>query len=230
MTTARGIAQRICDVARCGRITHGFSSHCSLHADQLYRHGAVGKAGVRETDYRTYNHWAAEGLARYRQTKATEAALNLADEVLNFRAVHQYKFHRELERMVALMRDDQVTASDILHRICLHVAFVTAHPGRFTGGPRVERLALARCVMRLCPLRRYGRRWLVRSLVLLADIIFEDGLYLYAIKLVDRLKHDDAERRAKADAALDFDTPADVPADPPRAGVRYRRRRGVQVA
>ena len=52
---------------------------------------------------------------------------------------------------------------------------------------------------------------------------------MYALKLVDRLKQDDAERRARADAVLDLDTVANVPPDAPRLGICYRRRRGVQV-
>lgn len=145
------------------------------------------------------------------------------------RAVHQFTFQRELDRMMGLMRDDQVNASDVLHRICLHAAYVTANPGRFSGGAKVERLALARSVMRLCPLRRYGKRWLSKPLLLMADIIMEDGLYLYPLRLVDRLKQDDAEKRAKTDAVLDFDTVANVPLASPRAGIHFRKRRGVQI-
>lgn len=68
-----------------------------------------------------------------------------------------------------------------------------------------------------------------KPLLLMADIIMEDGLYLYALRLVDRLKQDDADNRAKADAVLDLDTFANVPPHAPRSDVRYCKRRGAQV-
>jgi antitoxin (DNA-binding transcriptional repressor) of toxin-antitoxin stability system len=143
--------------------------------------------------------------------------------------VHQFTFHPQLERMMQLLRDDQVSATDVLHRICLHVAFATANPGRVTGGRKVELLAIGRAIMRLAPPQRRGKRYPSRSLALLGEMVMDDGLYLFAIKLIDKLKIDDERKRAMKEAALDFDTPGEVPADQPRAGVRYRKRRGVQV-
>lgn len=220
---------RTCGYPKCGRKTNQWSNLCTTHHMQAWRHGAAGKAGVREQDYKPFNNWCADGLARYRNTAATAAALQIANTLLNYTATHEFRYQTELARMMGLLRMDDVNASDVLQRVCLHTAFVTANPQRFSGGPKVEKLALARCVMRLCPLKRYGARWAPRSLLELADIIAEDGLYLFAIRLVDKLKQDDAERRALADAALDFETPAVVPQDQPRASVRYRRTRGLEV-
>jgi hypothetical protein len=221
---------RLCDVPHCGRPcdTRGWSHLCSKHSARAYNNGGPLRSGIRETDYRVYNLWCAEGLAKYRNTKATEAALKIAETILTFTAIYQFRYYLELERMMQLMRDDQVSATDVLHRVCLHVAFVTANPGRYGGDQNSERLALARCVMRLIPLKRYGKRWTRRSLLLLAEHIMEDGLYLYALRLIDRMKADDAAKLALKEQSLDLDTPAEAPTDDtPRAGRAHRCRRGI---
>jgi len=220
---------RACSFPRCGRKTHGWSHLCSEHAAQQHRHGAAGKAGVRESDYRPYNLWVGAGLAKYRNRASTAAALTLAQQLLDYEPANGFRFQIELQRMMGLLKGDEVTASDVLHRVCLHVAFATANPGRFSGGERVERIAIGRAVMRLAPLNRRGKRYTSRALYLLGDIVMSDGLYLYAIKLIDKLKSDDEQAYALKQAAVDFETPAQVPVDQPRAGVRYRKRRGVQV-
>jgi hypothetical protein len=220
---------RTCSYPRCGRKAHGWSPHCGEHAAQAYRHGAPGKAGVRETDYRPFNNWTGAGIAKYRSTRATEAALTLAQQLLDFEPTNGFRYQLELQRMMCLLKGDEVQPSDVLHRVCLHVAFATSNPARFTGGEKVERLAIGRTVMRLAPLQRHGKRYSSRALYLLGDTVMSDGLYLYAIRLIDKLKTDDEKAYALKQAALDFDTPATVTADPPRAGVRYRKRRGVQI-
>jgi hypothetical protein len=201
---------------------------CNHHKTQQIRHGAPGKIGIRETDYKPYNVWTGAGILKYRNTKATEAALALANRLLNYTATNDFRYQFETQRMMGLLRDDQVTAADVIHRIALHVAYASANPDRFTGGERVERLAIARCVMRLAPLRRRSKKYSARALYLIGDIVMSDGLYLWAIKLIDRLKRDDEEAYSLKQSALDFDTPAEVPADEPRSGVAYRRQRGVQ--
>jgi hypothetical protein len=222
--------QRICPEPYCGRPTHSWSAHCGMHAARAYRFGSAGiKAGLRESELKPYAEWTAEGLTKYRNTRATEAGLKLADEVLNYRATHGRTYQLQLEHMMQILRDDQVNAEDVLRRVALFVAFASAHPERFKGLTKVEDLALARCVMRLAPLQRTGKRYPSRSLALLGSLL-RDALYRWGLNLVDRLKVDAQSHQDKVSATLDLDTPADVPvSSEPRAGIAYRKRRGVHV-
>jgi hypothetical protein len=219
----------ICSVPRCGRASHGWSYLCGRHSAQQYMHGATGKAGIRESDYRPYRDYVAAGILKYGQTAATAAALKLADQILQYRGTEFNRPSRQLERVISTLRDDAVTPADILHRVCLHVAYASVHLARFSGGPKVERIAIARAIMRLAPLPRAGQRHPSKALRMLGDLVFDDGLYLYGIRLIDRLKADDETQRALKDAVLQLDTPAvvAVPTEQ-RAGVIHRKRRGVQ--
>jgi hypothetical protein len=220
---------RICDEPRCGRPTHGFSSWCTKHASRAYMHGSPKmKHGVREGDLKPFGDWVSEGLARYRNTKASEAALKLAEDILNYKATNGYTFQRELQRMMGILRDDQVTASDILHRVCLMVAFASAAPGRYSGSTKAENLAMGRMIMRLAPLQRRGKRYAARSVHLLGEMA-RDYLYVFGLKLHERLKLDAEKVHELKKLTLDFDTAAEVAPDAPRAGVRHRNCRGVQV-
>jgi hypothetical protein len=55
-----------------------------------------------------------------------------------------------------------------------------------------------------------------------------DYLYVFGMRLHDRVKQDAEKVYELRKATLDFDTPAEVPTDDtPRAGRAYRRRRGI---
>jgi hypothetical protein len=221
---------RVCNEPRCGRPLHGWGAFCGIHSNRNYRYGHPGiKEGLRESDLKPFAEWTAEGLTKYRASRATEAALKLAQEVLDYRATHGRTYQLQLEHMMQILKDDQVNAEDVLRRVALFVAFATAHPERFKGSTRVEDLALARCVMRLAPLQKTGKRYPSRSLALLGGLL-RDALYRWGLNLVDRLKRDAEAHHEKVTASLDLDTPADVPVSEPRAGIAYRKRRGVQGA
>ena len=224
------MTSKTCSEPRCGRPLHGYSAFCGFHADHAYRFGHPGiKAGLRENDLKPFAHWTAEGITKYKATRATSMALELATEVLNYRATNGYTFQRRLEGMMQILRDDQVSAEDLLRRVCLFVAFAAAHPEKFKGLTRCEDIAMGRMVMRLAPLQRKGLRYPTRSLVLLGGLL-RDALYRYALNLVDRLKADAESHHAKVAATLDLDTPAEgAPETPLRAGQAYRKRRGVLV-
>ena len=95
---------RTCGYPKCGRKTNRRSNLCTTHRMQAWRHGAAGKAGVREPDYKPFNNWCADGLARYRNTAATAAALQIANTLLNYTATHEYTYQTELARMMGLLR------------------------------------------------------------------------------------------------------------------------------
>jgi hypothetical protein len=185
------------------------------------------KAGVRESDLRPWSSWVAEGLSRYRSTAATAAAIKLAQSILDYRNENGFRYQLELERMMLILKDDGVAAEDILKRVCLMVFFASAAPERYHGSTKTENLAMGRAIMRLAPLQRRGKRYASRAVHLLGEMV-RDFLYLYAMRLHDRVKQDAAKVYELKKATIEFDTRADVPTDDtPRAGRGYRRRRGI---
>jgi hypothetical protein len=202
--------ETVCTFPACGRPRHGFSHYCGNHAAYAYLHGhpAITK-GIREHDYKPFGVWVGAGLLRYCNTTAVQSARALADTILNYRATNGFTFQRTLEHMLARLLGDQVTADDVLHRVCLHVAYTEVYRGRFRGVRAAEDLALARCVMRLAPLGRKSKRDPRRSLLLLGEMLRED-LYVFAISLINRLKEDAEKAHALRVASVNFDTPAEV--------------------
>jgi hypothetical protein len=185
------------------------------------------KAGVRESDLRPWASWVAEGLTRYRSTAATAAALKLAQSILDYRNENGFGYQLELERMMLILKDDAVTAEDILKRVCLMVFFASAAPERYHGSTKAENLAMGRAIMRLAPLQRRGKRYASRAVHLLGEMA-RDFLYVYAMRLHDRVKQDAETVYELKKATLNLDTPAEVPTDDtPRVGRAYRRRRGI---
>jgi len=227
MTTSNH-PSRICDEPRCGRSTHGFSSWCATHASRAYLHGCPKmKAGVRESDLRAWASWVNEGLSRYRSTAATAAALKLAQGILDYRNENGFGYQLELERMMLILKDDGVTAGDILRRVCLMVFLASAAPHRYHGSTKVENLAIGRAIMRLAPLQRRGKRYASRAVHLLGEMA-RDYLYVFGMRLHDRVKQDAAKVYELKKATMDLDTHAEVPTDDtPRAGQAHRRKRGI---
>jgi hypothetical protein len=107
------------------------------------------------------------------------------------------------------------------------VFFASAAPGRYHGSTKAENLAMGRAIMRLAPLQRRGKRYASRAVHLLGEMA-RDCLYVYAMRLHDRVKQDAEKVYELKKATLDLDTHAEVPADDtPRAGRACRRRRGI---
>jgi hypothetical protein len=86
---------------------------------------------------------------------------------------------------------------------------------------------MGRAIMRLAPLQRRGKRYASRAVHLLGEMA-RDYLYLFGMRLHDRVKQDAQKVYELKKATLDLDTPAEVPADDaPRASRAYRRSRGI---
>lgn len=97
------------------------------------------------------------------------------------------------------------------------------------GSTKVENPAMGRAIMRLAPLRRRGKRYASRAVHLLGEMA-PDYLYVYVygMRLHDRVKQDAENVEELKKATLDLDRPAEVSTDDtPRAGRAYRRRRGI---
>jgi hypothetical protein len=221
---------RRCPEPHCGRPAHGWSSFCHVHAARQYIYGHTSlRSGIREADLKPFRQWVNNGLARHRSTKGTANVLTLIDNnILNFRANEIVRAERDLARVTELMRYHDVTASDVLARVCLFQAYAASNVGRFRGSRRAEDIALGRFVLRLVPLRKAGARYATKTVERLAAEL-RQLVVPYADKLIELLKAQAAERHELVTASLDLSTPAEVPADPPRAGRGRRRRLGVQV-
>jgi hypothetical protein len=188
------------------------------------------KAGVRESDLRPFEEWVREGLRRYRQTAATAAALKLAQRILDYRNENGFRYQLELERMMVILKDDRITAEDLLRRVCLMVFFASAAPERYNGSTKAENLAMGRAIMRLAPLQRRGKRYASRAVHLLGEMA-RDYLYVYAMGLHDRVKQDAEKIYELKKATMDLDMPAEVPTDDaPHAGRAHRRKRSIVAA
>ena len=222
---------RRCPVPLCGLPTHGFSSFCQRHADRQYRYGhhAI-KAGIRETDLKPFGKWVGPAMANYRNTRGTEAVLKLIDNhVLNYNGAGSiWRPERDLTHIVQEMRYHEVTASDVLSRVCVFQAYAAANLGRFRGSTRAENIALGRMVRRLVPMSRTGRRHPVKAIELLGAEL-RRLVVPYADRLLQLVQEESAMQHEGVLASLDLKTPATVSADPPRAGGSYRRQRGLQV-
>jgi hypothetical protein len=136
--------------------------------------------------------WVTEGFHRYATHKATEAGLQLASEVLNYRATHGFTYQLEIQRYMTRLRDGGITAADVLIRV---TEFVAHTEQRKFASQREEDFALARIVISLAPVRRGERRPTGRVLAVLGAML-RDACYLYAMRLAKKLR-EDAEERSK---------------------------------
>lgn len=218
-----------CAVADCHLPRHHWSLYCGMHSSRVQRNGSPAlRDGVRESELKPYTERYYRMMERYGNRKATEVALLIAEELLNYRATQQYRWQRQLQGMLEHVRNHGATAADLLRRVCVHYAYACDHPERVKYGINAEDAMLGRGVMRLAPLQKVGHRWPTVALRHLG-FMCRDGLYMFARGMRERWLKDEEQREERRRASMDFDTPADVPVSAaPRAGVAYRERRGVQ--
>lgn len=222
---------RICSEPFCGRPAHGWGAFCGNHAARQYKYGHASlRAGIRETELRSYAKWVGAGLARYRNTKGTESVLKLITErVLNFNQPDScVRAERDLTRIMQEYRYHEVSASDVLARVAIFQAYSGANAARFRGSLRAENIALARMVLRLVPMSRAGKRYPTKAIERLADELRRCAVP-YANRLLQLVQEEAARLHEGVLASLDLSTPADVPADSPRAGRGRRKRLGVET-
>jgi hypothetical protein len=149
-----------------------------------------------------YHQWATEGFTKYEAYPATTAALALTDEVLNFKAIHNYAYERVLQNYMAHLRDSGVTARDVLIRMIELVGFLEANPTRLQG-QRAEEYAAARLVLHLAPYTVAGKPAGARILKTLGPLVMQ-ACYPYALGLVRKWNDDIAKRSALLRQAVDF--------------------------
>jgi hypothetical protein len=195
-----------CAAPSCARLAwRNRSRYCSTHMIRVHRYGTPSAQPVAPDQIEQHETYLDRGLTLYANTKGVNAALKLADEVLNYRAPAGFAAYTQIDNQMRRLRDHEVTPRDILLRVAAVYAYARV---RTFGDDRAFNAALARAVLRLAPLRGY--RPLCRVLQWLADEITQ-RLTLFANAFVARLESDAEREREERRASTDFDTPAAQP-------------------
>jgi hypothetical protein len=187
---------RQCPAPNCGRPCRPHNRHCWRHAARVKRYGAATAMPLR---YRSaikphYAAWAADGFARYADHPATQAALGLADELLNYRGAQGFSYQTKLANYLEHLRHAGITPRDVLVRVTELAGFMEAHPERFRS-QREEDFALARGVLYLVAHTLHSRPDGARILLALGPMVRQLCLP-FALGLARRLEKDSDDRAA----------------------------------
>ena len=222
---------RRCAEPRCGRPCHGWSAFCGTHSQRQYLYGHASlRAGIRETELKPFADWVRPMLSRHRTTRGTQNVLALITEhVLGYNAGGSIvRAERDLTSMMMELRSHDVSASDVLARVCIFQAYCGANAGRFKGSLRAENIALGQIARRLVPQGRTGQRYPIKAIELFGEVL-RRLVVPYADRLLQLVKDESAKQHEAVLASLDLTTPADVPADAPRGRERRRRLSGPKT-
>ena len=221
-----------CAVSDCYLPRNSWSLYCGMHSHRSQRHGSPHiKEGVRETALKPYAARFELMMSKFTgHSRATEVALQIATEVLNYGRTSERSWAIQLERMMEHVRNEGCTAADILRRVVIHYMYVCDFPERLKYGINAEDCMIGRGVMRLCPLGRKGKRWNAVPLRELGTLC-RQSLYMYARGMNEKWKTDQEVIEQRRRDSLAFDEPAlePVTVEALPASTRYRRKaRGVQ--
>lgn len=190
-----------CAVHDCNRpIWRNRSRFCGRHMNLHNAHGHPVAKAIPDREFNQRREWIDRGLVRYSNTKAYNAALRMADELLNYEPSHQFTVLLQMQRRLRILQGAGITPLDVVRRVCAYVAYIRLHP---RPDQRSEDYGLARAVLRLAPLE--GFRPQGRLLKFLGPEIRE-RLYVFANAFLDRLERDESERRARLADSADFNT------------------------
>jgi hypothetical protein len=206
MTTQK---RTTCAIEGCYLPRHSWSTYCATHTSRSQYHGHPGlRSGVRESDLKPYAHRIERMMALYGNNRATQVALQIAEEILNYKPQYDRTTEREVSRMMQMARDEGTTPMALLRRVCLHFFYLCDHPGRCKGSAHAEDMQLARIVMRLVPLQKSGKRWAAVPLRRLGSVCRE-SLYKFAHSMHKREQMDADKQHDRQRALMDFDAPAE---------------------
>jgi hypothetical protein len=153
-----------------------------------------------------YHRWAAEGLARLAPHAATQAGIELANMLLDYKAPPDSMRHTvdtNVERLMKELRDHGVTAEHLCCRVAELSAFLKAHPGR-ARNTRAERFVYARGVLHL--IRRNGNGTRVGAFVMNAlGALVMEHLGAWAVKFCDKLERDTSKKNDLKKRAAAYD-------------------------
>jgi hypothetical protein len=155
----------------------------------------------RHLEYRRYRDPVAKALAKYERSKAVQAALAVADDLLTYRPRMDYKNHQQLAEHMAFLREGGVTAKEILQNVCETAAMRML--GRRLEEERAFDYVLARRVLMLRPraTRRPGAWRPGGPLLRYAGNLIREEFGVFPYGLLAKLEADD-EARAQAKEAF----------------------------
>lgn len=197
-----------CAAKGCAKLRERFSRYCPYHKRKLAFHGHPQMSRVSERLYKRHRERITRGLLRYAHSRPMIAAVQLADELLNFRPECGFTYERQIAERMRLARESGVCPMDILRAVAEFQAVLDESPQRFPDG-RAERYALARRVLLLGP--SWGR-WRPRAKVLnnLGGML-KDALTGWAWAFLRKLDQDAEARRDLRRKAADFDGQESAP-------------------
>ena len=141
-----------------------------------------------------YHEFIALGLSRYAEHPATKAGLALADQLLRYKASHEFTALLAIERLMNTLRDHGVTARDLVVRVAEFHAYFDGRPDAVRA-QREEDFAIARGIVHLIAWKGSGRTIGSKVLQHLGPLIREH-CGLFCMRLVARLK-EDLEKQAE---------------------------------
>jgi hypothetical protein len=195
-----------CAADGCTRQKHGsWTIYCPKHQARHFRYGHPCSEAIPDERFHESREWIAEGLRKYRNTKAVSAALHLAHELLNYSPAHHVTVQRKIKERMAYLRDCGVNELDLVRRVCEFLAYIERRP---YPSQRAEDYGLARSVLRLAPLGRYRPGGLL--LKWLGPLVRE-SLYVFGIAFLKRLETDAQKARDLRINCTDFDNINDTP-------------------
>lgn len=135
-----------------------------------------------------FHRWALAGFAKYRDHKATQTALSLAQMLLDWKPTAEFTYQTHAWRLLKGLRDNGVLPEHVLVRVLEWIGWMNANPGKVVN-QREEDSHLARLVLTLTP---YGLRYRPpggHTIRLIGELVREH-CYLWAMRLATKLEAD----------------------------------------
>lgn len=185
---------------------------------------------MRPSQLKPHREFAVKAVLANADQQATRVALEIAREILNYRASHGFSYQRELEMRMSNLRDAGLTPEELLVRAVAMLHFITdqfeRNLYRFRT-PEEETCALAKYVLRYAPngpRRRQAKRHTLKEL----GGLIQCGLTLYASQLLKRVAEQDEAAKARIRETAQF-TDDPTPNKPLRSMKAWLKQRGTDA-
>lgn len=108
-----------CAVSGCTRSATSFpwTRCCLMHARHANRYGSPTVRATRRHELKRYREQIREVLAKYHNSAPVQAALTIADDLLNYVPRRDYTKHHRCAEQMKRLRAGGITAKDILQRV-----------------------------------------------------------------------------------------------------------------
>lgn len=197
---------RPCGVRGCPGTTTPYGTYCNTHSTRQKRHGHPQGRAVTPQERRGVS-WVRDALLAYRHTRAVQAALEQANNVLWFHPRHGWTWEVTAQERMAYLRDCGVQPLDVLTAVVEVAALSSGSPHRFQSA-RVEHVAMARAVLRL----RSMHKWRPSApLLRLFGSHLSDKFAVFNAAFLARLEQEALDRSKLSEAMTDFAPNTGVP-------------------